>query len=382
MAKIASTSFSTGPKDSVATVDVYADAKPTTAAPREPSVKESVLKAVKSVQNNVSVFKDLGDSAIVEDGKLSFETKENINRMKEIVGGDSGPLNDIKNTLINKALTALGCECCGPEVPDIVEKPKKPAISGKGGIPKGERNCSGGALNKIKNLKQTIDGVEQTIKSGDYKSAKGITSLLNTVAGEDSPIVEMLDLEAQAGMLGAILEQATVLGIPSAIDTIIDKISDDKQKRKVLVENLMTSIIYSDMKAINKIIDIVGAGGVLARIPDAVNLILTFYRIPIGSRVSNYPTLLTALTDTLARINSKWDKYGRTVLRDQGGGVMALEVDEINNLEPFTYASIDAHDLFALSVTHRTSSMIARTYPSRDILAIAKEMYPKVAFDV
>jgi hypothetical protein len=195
-------------------------------------------------------------------------------------------------------------------------------------------------------------------------------------------------------VFGKIMAKASEYGIPEAIDMLLAKMADDKERKRLLIENLKNFVYQSDLVSINKVIDYVGAQGALARVPDFVSLLMTFYHYPMG--VSK-PTvaLRDQLAATLARVDPNWYLYNRKVVNDPLWSVQkrrcnspgAVSDNMVSNLEPFTYASPDALALFLLPTPATApfavvtniwyeSALIAGSHLSRSLLELAREDFP------
>src|SRR5690606_31120606 len=99
-----------------------------------------------------------------------------------------------------------------------------------------------------------------------YKDASSFTKLVNAIVGNES-LMKVLDLESEGALVGLLIKQAIALGIPKAIDALLDKISDEKLKKQLMVDSLETAARSSDLVTVNKVLDIIGVPKALARVP-------------------------------------------------------------------------------------------------------------------
>lgn len=199
------------------------------------------------------------------------------------------------------------------------------------------------------------------LKNADFESAKGLTDVLNTLT-DNEDVIKLTNNSTILGVFGKIIDVAIDLGIPSAIDRILDEIEDAKEKERLLITKLGRAIRASDIALINKIIDINGAARCLAEEPEAINNIIRFYRMDREVRRNQYASKLTQLVAVLNRLNSKWDVYTR-------------DGEEIPNLVPFVYGSSDSKKLFALSSDYRLLSIMAPNYRKKDLLGMLSSQY-------
>lgn len=426
MASLADTSFRSGPDDKAEVSDIYSDslkrvgkkiAKDPTGSSGESNpieallsdkkaAKEKALEVAGSLKKPNKVFRDVAKSVDLSGDGISFDVEEGRARLMEQVGGAGGLLDNLNETLIDKALGFLGFEDAYDCVPGPGGKngpqrrnerrrqqPKgykgTPCLSGPGGVPKGKRNGAGMTLGTKEGIKTAYGSVTRIIEEGkDVDSAKGVTELLNTMVQDEAQTIDMLDLGAQAATLSVILDEATRLGIPGAIDTILDKIGDDnpKQQRRMLLNNLRLAVMRCDLGVIEKAIIKIGPQVMLERMPDFINMFLTFYTFPSNTSVSNHRTLRTQMLAILNDVDADWDKYDRVVSRDQGGGNFADETDVIISLDPFAYASEDALTLFMMDpdvgeTDYKSVALVAPDWPSQSLVALGEKRYPNAAFE-
>lgn len=358
---IAPTTFQSGPTDSVAVADVY-KAKPT--APVNNGIgdaaKSAASKAADLLKGNLDA-KDLADMTTIEDGKASVNKKDSLTKVATVLGGPNGPINDLKESVIDEVLRTVGFKS---------DKDLAAAASGAG---------VAGVDGQIKTKKgwQTVSGIKlivadiQNIRNMDASSATGIAGILNAVSG-NSALAKTLDLESQFAVLGKIMNKVSELRIPEAIDAILAKLADDKERQRLLLENLRSSVMQSDMYVIHKAIQYVGGPGVLARVPDFVELLLMFYTFPPGVSKPSL-TLMNDMKAILDTVSPGWHLYSR-------------DGTNINNLQPFTLASDDAIANFSLIDRNAfpgiyQSTVFAKQYPSKDLISSVIHDFPGIALD-
>lgn len=396
-AKIASSTLETAPTDDLVVSDVYsAKTSEPVNANKPSSVSAAAVDVGKALQSNVSV-KDLISATTVEDGKSSVSKDKAIDLFKNATGGPNSPLAALQGALQDELLDLLGIETdCLKKNPAVARenrirelekaiadsKPEETACTIK--TKKGSFSLTG-----IKTIYSTV----QAIRRADLHSAQGVAAMLNSISG-NSQLAKVLDMESQFAVLGKIMAKASEYGIPEAIDMLLAKMDNDKERRRLLIENLKNFVYQSDLASINKVIDYVGAQGALARVPDFVTLLMTFYHYPQGV---SQPTvaLRDQLAATLARVDPNWYTYNRQTVNDPTWSAQkrrcnspgALNDNTIGNLEPFTYASSDALALFLLPTPAQSpfsvvtnvwyeAALISKDYLSRNILELAREDFP------
>lgn len=263
----------------------------------------------------------------VEDGKLGLDTKEIQKRLDKTLNAS---LANMDNAARVSIVTAMA----------------------------GNLNTSPA------DLEMRIGEATVLIEAAKANDAKGFTELLKTATGS-SALIEFLDLEAEAAILDHLIDQAIQLGIPQAIDIVLEKIEDDKIRRKIILNNIRSSAIWSDLDYIDKAVELVGSSGVLARVPDLISLITRYYSIPRRSKSSDYGDLLGKLKSTLNGVDPSW--------------MFTTKLDVVvGNLEAFTEASNDCEKLFLLDENLVTSTLIGKAYKVQSISSVAKFNYAHI----
>lgn len=359
---VSNTVFGTGPNDEAAAVDVY---KATAQEPvNDGKTKAGEKPAENAVMENLKKVdpRDIANAISVKDGSVSVGiTKE---KALDIVAGVMGGKDALEDKLLEKLSKLVGYE----------DKKAKLLASGKGMLPGGVANGDPASLLanakkkkeklSLKEVKMIVKNVKTLRKTADLSNATGIMNALNTIAG-DSTFAKALGVENQMAVFGGILQQVNALRLPEAIDMLLKKAGDDKERKRLLIDNVSYAIQMSDLYTVNKALDYVGAAGVLARCPEAVAWILGFYRFPEGQTA---PTIASKnyLVSTIQRIDPKWTEYSR-------------DGNTINNLHYFMAANASAMETLKLDPLYLVPCMIAKSYPEVSLVALGKEYYPLAA---
>lgn len=352
--KIAQTVFKTGPDDKLITTDVYSES-PSTAqltqiSDNSASITNEIAKAGQWLGSSDGVLSVIKSLTVGSGGKVKLDAKALSKRLIEASGGNNSPFNDIVVSTKNRLLGALGL----------------PENTISNDLSKNAVNLSGQDLRKqltnqilFKNATTLIDAAT------NIESTKDVVKLLNSVV-TDGEIATFFDSASKFAILGDVLTQASRLGIPDVIDSVLDNLADDKQKQKLLVDNLYMFVQQGDLDNIQKVLDECGRSKLLARMPNIVNQILKMYRFGNKVTVADYPSLTTKLVNLLNGLNPNWTQYNRAG-------------DVIGNLEPFTEASPDSLTLLKNTNTYRLAAMIGPTYRSINVMDELKRQYPLAA---
>lgn len=355
--KLADTVFKTGPQDSVAAADIYTtapDSKPATAAPTD--AQSNVTNQAAQLFKSKEAIGDLAKSLKIQDGKVSVDTKDLMKRIQNESGELGSPLNNLQKTLTTKILKAIGLK----DAADVAKQ------AGVAGLP-GSGNEASKKILTIQNAKVLYGTVTTIVDSAkNLKNATDVVNLLNSISG-NSTLAKLIDKEAQFAVFGNLLQQVSALGIPDAIDLLLDKLDDDKERRRLLLDNLRSLIMNSDMPSVRKAITYVGGAGILSRVPDAIPLIMTFYQFAPGTDPNNYAAKREELIGILNDIDAHWFEYSRN-------GTW------ISNLEPFTYASDDALLLCKMTTTHFVAASIGPDFRIVELVPTLQAAYPKAVF--
>lgn len=209
-----------------------------------------------------------------------------------------------------------------------------------------------------------IGQAKQLISAAKVEDAKGFTKLLKQFTGSDE-LIEFLDLEAEMAIIDHLLDQAIDLGIPQAFDIILGKIEDDRDKRRAILRNIKQSAMNSELKYVDKAVELIGSDGVLQKVPDIIPLILQYYSFPVGTKSEDYDDAWSSLNNTLTSIKSDWYMTNRN-------GV------SVGYLEPFTVASTDAIKLLKRDPSIDAMVMIGPTYPIKSKITVAKQTYKNI----
>lgn len=334
----AKTVFETGPDATVAAVDVYSPVPTGPVNNGETVVTQT--PAPSPVPPKISM------SDVVT--KVPSVVKDSLERVKSVTGGVAG----ISSDLVWAMQGGLGAK----DRLQVIIDNGKDAL--KGIVSDATKNILSDDVRVI------IDGIENIRKTGDLNSAAGVMNVLGQITG--NPAFASVDIVGdKLGALGAIATNIAVLRIPELIDTVLDQIENEKEKKQYLIDNLDAFVVASDFYSINKTIDSAGSAAVLAKMPNIVVRILMFYRLPNGQ---DSPTVAAAnqLNDLLNRLDSSWLEYRRN-------GV------SISNLEPFGSANPLAVNVLKLIPAYLVQTTICKNYLTRDLVDLGRQYYPQAA---
>lgn len=261
------------PADKLVAVDAR---KPTAsqALAKAPANQNGFLdRAINATRESKLNAKDLGNIISIKDGKIGIDNKTASNRIDSIAGSNiTGILTSDNMDVRSRAAQNLA---------KILGNEEVTSITTEGG--------------RVINIGRGVD-------TGSVKSLTGaIGKLLNIPA-----LSNIVDQNSYLATGRALLEAAIALGVPEMIDELKTKFEKDQDSRHRLINGVKGVILRSDLAMLDKIIEWIGVDGVLAKVPDAVQLLLAAYTYPPQTTPDKYPECRAALVGMLNRLNPKW----------------------------------------------------------------------------
>lgn len=194
-----------------------------------------------------------------------------------------------------------------------------------------------------------IDGVKKAFSAVSLDDAKSFAKMLESSGGDDVS-VEVEDKSSKSHIQLATFDKAIALNDPDSFGRVAANVERTPKTRRLFLSKTNKVARSGNISMMNHLIDIVGVDMLLSRYPDIIRDIIRWYVLPNDKSNSE---ALTELVGTLERIDSSWNQvmaYG------------ALQSD----IEPYTWCSPDAEDLFMSSSDHRTQVMMANDYRKSD----------------
>lgn len=363
--------FTTGPKEDMAVVDVYKPAEKLNKTVPDAPTEAVGLEAETIARNAKKKASDAVDSALnAIKSKAASQIKSGLDQAgADALKGELGKVGDyLGNT--GDPRDFLGDDLADGILEDMgftKENLKNQAIEiGASGLE--GAGPLGAKAAKVARFVQEGGGneVSRLIKNGDLSSASGVQNVLGALGS--SQTLKVLDLSTQFSVLKGVVDKAAALGVVNVIDVVLDNIEDRKDKKRFLLDGLFQFFTTSDIDAINRAIDMIGAGGVLARVPDGINLLLRYYRYPkeamaAGDKQAMIKEQYEFLVGTLERLDDRW-------FETTWGGVTRV------NLEPYYYASGDAVSVLERNRSHYQRCVRAKQFGIRSIQQYCSANYP------
>lgn len=207
-----------------------------------------------------------------------------------------------------------------------------------------------------------INGVSNPYTSNNLTDTMQVLNLVNTLT--TTPIINSnIDVGAQSSVMSSAISALIGVGLGVAIGALIDNASDDSVAKNALQANIQTAVAASDMTTINLLITKLGVGTIRSQMPNFVTALLQAYKIPAGTTGDQYASLGTALVTVLNTVQPAWDTLTRNG-------------EAVSNLAPFTKVSADATKVLSTITTYATALAIASVYPSVDLWTALTTEYP------
>lgn len=203
-----------------------------------------------------------------------------------------------------------------------------------------------------------LNGVKTIIENKDVRDVDDFVNLMGSFTGNEA-LLEVLDLQAEAAVLGDLLKQASDLGILDAVDIILEKVRDDKMRRAILLDNLMNYVMWSDLDMVNKTIEHVGNEKIMAKYPNIVNSILQYYKFKTTSDSTKLEGYKDELLNTINTLDDEWAVADRNRVAT-------------SDLSPFANASKSSIKVLKLDPLYEVEAHIAEKHVGSSMIRVAK----------
>lgn len=200
--------------------------------------------------------------------------------------------------------------------------------------------------------------------SGDVTSARELMSIISDITDNEF-VNSFVDISAEAGLFGTLMKYAIEMGLPDAVDILMDKIHDEDLRNRVLIENLETAARAGDLGSLYKIKELIGADAMMARCPNIVTLVLGGYRFRDRRKPIDYQGIYTSMIELFTALDPHWDGTTR-------------DGKPIGYLGMWATASENSIELFTRVGSYKDEALIGRSYPSTTLKALARSSFKSV----
>lgn len=301
-----------------------------------------IYKESPDPDNILNSFQSLATAAKSKIAEVVKIPKFNANDIVSMVDLKDGLRLDRK-ALSSRLMDSLGIR--EGEIPDTAKDNIFKAMEGYLGL---ENGLVKNTLGKAMDLGDT-----------PAEDASGFVSFLQGFLG-DSSLAGIVDSTPFLGLLKGSIEKAVEMGLPDALDALLAKMDNEKDRINTLKSQVQQAALAADLETLKVIEKYMSREEMLAQCPEIVEYVLAGFRM---SRLRPDATLqqyYTELVDYFNHIDPNWVVVG-------GGRT---------KLSSFTRASSDALTVFQTVGDYRTEALIARSYPVVDVLQLIKANYP------
>lgn len=358
------TTFQAGPSDALAALDVYKNVSGT-----------NVINRIQKL--NI-------DSSILTGGGFGMaNAKDAINLLSDLAKQTSNAIagsKSAKNQLIATA-SALASKASTllTGTPDQIKLNKEGLmdrlLQASDAIQSSLRRTDGNILDAIMKdtplrsfLMVNVAGIKNRISVADIRDIHSIGRLMNDLA--QSEVFSAKDNGALSGVIGAIIGQASKLGIPNAFDAIAGAIEDNALLIDVIKTAIPHVIEASNMEQLYSISNS-DLGKVINSIyPDFLpSLVQGYSWTPKLRQVNKQVYTMQGLMDTASNINTNWNL---TILGTKPTVDMSTFVggsDDFNEMVETTVPSVvdPTQRIYAIATTFKkvsTKTRLRRLFPA------------------
>lgn len=339
LADLAPTLFSGGPKDIVATPDVYGITSDTLSSSKVINTSVGKFNPFNSQSLNnlrsgsvgiLSSLTSMANLSSLVNTVPSFSNSSTLSRLTSVMGVSTGGLSATFQQTLMQA-TGLNSGSYGSVLVN-----------------------SGGLLSEVTTT--DVPGTIQTLSTLNMMAGSTLATTTDVGAQNTatSAITTVLIGLGLSGLLASFIQSQTASGSTTAASATV-----------ALQQNVQQAIQASDLATIQLCITNLGVGGVLAQVPDAPLQIVKAYAIPANTPSTGYAALWTQLNGILIQLAPNWQTM-------QWAGAT------YPSLAYFTGASADCLKVMQTSgdPTIVTSAIIGPSYQPEPSLSTLSQMYP------
>lgn len=295
-------------------------------------VSGDIAKVIRNDPNLAQKVVMLGTDA--RSGRLTQQTT--LNRVTSLLGGSNGILSDLSGSLATGLSNTFGMD---PMLTNKVLTVVMDSVTGQPSYSYGQYGSY-----------------------GNMSSASEVTRVIQRVLG-NRDVFEQIDMGAEAAMLGELINQAVRAGIPSAVDILLRNASNNDNRRYIVTRNLTPILFSGDLATMEQAITYVAPSSIASLRPNFAREFLANFKLPFATTRGEYLSIKNRILALLSTINPNWP------YRPRGSQLML-------SLEPFTLMSKDAKEVFTMSDSFRTASIIASKFNAQALASLIRAQYP------
>jgi CRISPR/Cas system CSM-associated protein Csm2 small subunit len=326
--QLANTSFTSGPDNKAATVDVYKDPpkRPTNATPGLATDTNGIGGAVNKSSNPFSdILKEVA-KGYATNGKVDWDGA--LNRASGVTGQTSGEMKTYTGMVTDDILKSLGFY--NTELGKRLD-----AITKVAGGSSLEKSVQAG----FKNIDVTQAGLKTTMRG--FKDITNLQTLSDYIASisDDDEFIKIFNLSDTLAVYKALNKAAVEFNLPGVMDKLIEKLSDD-EKKQVVTASAKDNYAISDLDYLQTMLSHASGEELLGQNPNLIADILANFR-----STTSYPEATEAtakkLDETLKKIRKEW-MYKFI----DGQSTKVYDLDVFKNASTFTKECFFTFDMY------------------------------------
>lgn len=326
--QIAETSFTTGPDNKAATVDVYKDPpkRPTNSTPGIAPDGVKTFGALNIGGASVSELLKEVAKGFATNGEIDLDGA--LERASGITNITKGAMRSRGGEVTNEVLKSFGFY--NTDLGKNLD-----AITKQAGGSSFEKFVQGG--------RHSVDVLTGDIKSTlrSFKDINGLQTLSNYIASisGDNEFIKIFNLSDTLAVFQALNKVAVEFSLPGVMDKLIEKL-DNEDRRKVVIGSSRDQYAISDLNYLETMLNTASGEELLGANPSLLKDILANFR----STPSNPdPDLATTnrLNDILKRIRKEWMYY-----HINGQSQKVYDLDLFKSASPFARECFLSHDMY------------------------------------
>lgn len=247
-----------------------------------------------------------------------------------------------------------------------------------------------GAIDWGKDVYVEVEGVASKVAGSAIESLSDLGKLVGDVTGT-SDLFKVTDNEGVAGLFSGIIDECRNLGIRGAFSLVTSSITDPNLLNNIVGKSLDNVIATSDKESLIGIAAKTTKGVISAVNPYAISDFARQYTYPLNQKIGEVTYGHADLFTAFDTIDDAWDKYDRVVEVYDAEGNKQLETQRAIDVTTVQGSSSDFKSLIRAandanqSTDDRPESkfyQLGELYESVDVRSSAKSQFPYSTVDV
>lgn len=327
-AKVVPGFLETGPKDEALVVDPYGVSDNSILNNVAKAASGMVQDAIESLRRSPDLIADLTSMTLLGEGSFSMVRDNLANRVIGSLGGQYGIVNNLTGSL------------------------RESIVNGRG-LPEGIFDTA----------VMVVNHQVEKFNANGMENARQVYSLVDQITSHRD-LNQFFDIGSESALMAGVMRELIALRVPGSLEVLVEKAPHEEVAYNALYANMRVAVEYSDLDTVNLMIDHLGPEAFLARVPDAVQVLLSNYELPLGTHDGLYAAEWIALQACLDSLSPGW---GRTL---RNGEV-------VSDLSFYATLSEDAKKLMLLDPEYQIAALVGPAYQGTpDMLQELRQRYP------